>query len=209
MMKDLGHRFRPSRGLDGKVGLAGLLAALLALAWFPALSWSVGDDKPASRKVNAPPGPPRPGDAARMTVHVTASKREYRPLEPIELDIVIENVSKKEHIKMQMDWAVYPTIKIAVTDEVGRVVPKTEYLKYVGGTSGTTGIMAGGTYRPKLLANLVNDMTAPGEYSIIVKVPFWSNANADFWRMGESEPIKVKVRGEPFTGHDEPAEPEK
>ncbi len=158
----------------------------------------------ASREGKAPRlGPPRPEDPARLEILVTTAKRDYRPLEPIELNIVMKNVSKFEMIRIRMNYEIYPTIEIAVTDDNGRPIPKTRYLMD-GGMHKTCGIPARGEYRPELLANLVNDMTQPGEYKITVKVTFAGEGNVGLHRRASSEPIIVKVRGTPFTGRPDP-----
>ena len=147
-------------------------------------------------------GPPRPEDPARLTIRVAAPKRRYRPMEPIPLDIVVSNVSEAEMVRIHMHLATYPTVQIVVRDSEGMEVPKTRRGKFMfmWGAYSTFALKPGATFKPKLLANLVNDMTEDEEYTIVVKVPYWSNANKQVNRMLVSEPITVRVEGEPFLG---------
>ena len=161
-------------------------------------------DAPAE-KVEPTPlrfGPPRPRDPARLAIRVAAAKREYRPMEPIPLEIIVSNVSETERVRIHLNQAIYPTVQIVVTDSKGVEVAKTRRSASMSilGYHRTHSIAAGTTYKPKLVANLVNDMTDDEEYTIVVKVPYWSNANEEVYRTAVSEPITVRVAGEPWLG---------
>jgi hypothetical protein len=140
-----------------------------------------------------------------MEITVTASKKSYRPLEPILLTIELRNTSEKEFVKVPMERSVYPAIPIDATDEQGVAVEKTRYVKnHRVNNTNFEGIEPKGTRPMKLLANLVNDMTDRGEYTIIAHAAFYSKSNGGRRWVG-SKPITIRVEGEPM-GSDEEEE---
>lgn len=140
---------------------------------------------------------PRPGDPTRMEIRVSPAKRSYRPLEPIELVVELHNTSENEHIKIPMASSIYPSIQIDAIDYRGRTVEKTRYLKNnLTGMYNFHHLQPQASFRPKLLANLVNDLTDRGEYTIVAHAMFYSKANGGRRRVS-SKPIKIRVEGEP------------
>jgi len=203
----------------------GRTVALQVLDKFP-MPWMTKDDPRVDRKNLSIPGDrpaswfhqavryaldakdwigrPRPGDPARLSVRVTAPKRLYRPAEPIELTLDIENTSQDLDVLLMLDNLTDPTVDSVVTDGIGHGVPRTAlHYRTVRGERRHHILPTGRGYQPRFVVNSIYDMTDDGPYTIVVKIPFWSG---NPWRYREvwSESFTVRVEGRPFT-----SEPEK
>jgi len=145
-------------------------------------------------------------DARRITddvkVTATVSEAAFRPLEPIRLDVEAENVSTRSlvlHNHGYLPKAPYRRFRILVFDDQGKRLPRTRYytidvpqrvvplnLSRFGSWSFDPGEFIKG----KLVANLVYDMTSPGDYAIIVEFP------TDQTREIEGEEVSVVAQSE-------------
>lgn len=193
-----------SRNLLSRRLVALVLLTSLAMA-------SRGDDGP---------GPPETLETARkskrltrlVTVDVRLAKPEatFAILEPIRLHVVAHNVS--DHTPMAIFNTAgrfseecnrrFPT---KVFDGKGLLARRTRYgefdvkfrgLPIGGGINGST-LNPGHEDTGDLVANLIFDMTSPGDYTILVEYPCYpTNAyddNTERPVIAQSEPIKVKV----------------
>jgi len=151
-------------------------------------------------------GRPLPGDPARLSVRVTAPKRLYRPVEPIELTLDIENTSEDlgSGVELMLDSLTDPTVDSVVTNVAGHPVARTaRHYRTVRGERRPHFMPSHRGYQPRFVVNSIYNMTDDGQYTVVVKVPFWSG-NPGLYREVWSEPFTVRVEGEPFT-----SEPEK
>lgn len=134
-----------------------------------------------------------------VTVKVKLEKHEFRALEPIRLFVEIENNSDN-HRWLSASNCIYNVMKI-YSYQFNLLVEKTRFLKNAGdvGMSGGGQGMAlnpGRIYRTHVTANLVNDMTNPGEYSLFVE--FYTGIceeidGKSIPLVGRSKEIKLRV----------------
>lgn len=138
----------------------------------------------------------------RVSVRAWTAKNRLRILEPIRVRFLFENLS---------DWTMtlspnhdhHRVFEIHARDSSGKEVAKTRYSRKLSASSSGSQPHElrpgeeGGIYT--LVANLVYDLTEPGEYTLSVKVPFDTEEPFGelplarrYW-MAESEPIKVVV----------------
>lgn len=174
-----------------------------ALYW-PACALILLASAPVDRVISASSGPgaDRPEgkhDPQPLDVRVSSSKGSYEALEPI-----IVTAEARDTPGFQETIVVhhnpYYRFDLRVYDDRGREVPRTSYgqthaSKYSGyklDRRRTDGVRIS----DRMAANLVWDMTRPGEYTIEVAVPYGnprSNDDLKNCRMVRSAPIKVRV----------------
>ncbi len=137
-----------------------------------------------------------------VTVDVSVSKVEFVPLEPIALDVRARNLT--DHVIFGpvagfSPLGDYRTFRIKVFDRDGRLLPKTRYQEidvttrgFPLGASlgGALHLLPGHDVRRQLCANLVYDMTSPGEYTILVEFPTNSTVTID----GKAVPVVARSK---------------
>ncbi|WP_435008906.1 hypothetical protein P12x_000156 [Tundrisphaera lichenicola] len=154
-----------------------------------------------------------------VVVRATVEKTEFRPIERIPIRFEAENVSTST-VRINRDGNPHIDCPVLVFDSRGRLVSRTQFGRTDGARANTfvpvgggLGYGLGGELAPgfvfdaEQVANLVNDMTMPGEYTIFVRVlvdEIKDGENARRAIYAQSEPIKVKIVGShsavPFIG---------
>jgi hypothetical protein len=146
-----------------------------------------------------------------VSIEVRPAKPEARfaVLEPIKLKVVARNIS--DHSAMVVDWGggkyeeeCHRTYQLKVFDANGLLVRRARYgesdVKYRGSRVG--GGVSGSCLNPgkqlsgDLIANLIFDMTSPGDYTVLVEVrcyPTEAYLYDERPLIAQSEPIAVKV----------------
>jgi hypothetical protein len=193
--------------LDSRLLWMCLLTVFLILV----ASESQGDDKPPRpERIEAARDPRRISRVVKVAVRVVKPTAEFTPLEPIRLEVMARNVSDHEFFSLAMTGSFpydhYRRFPIKVFDSKGLLVPRTRYgdfdIKWrgtpIGSGGGGTGSMfnSGMEDRGELIANLVFDMTSPGEYTILVEFRGGGYTRIDGVEapiVAQSEPVKVKV----------------
>lgn len=141
-----------------------------------------------------------------FVVRATASKPIYRLLEPVVIAIEVEDAPgfRVPIEQLHDDYRMY---RFFVTNKAGVESQPTQYARDMDAFDfGGKEMLSRGRvrYRAKLAANLVRDMTAPGEYTIAVavyygRVRFGLN-RAEKPNLVKSAPVKVRVEGLPLVG---------
>ncbi len=139
----------------------------------------------------------------RVKIHPWTTKNRFRILEPIRVHFDFLNRSHATMI-LSPSHDMHRVFEIQARDSSGKEVPKTRYSRGLSAAFPTGSDLSelppsleSGTYT--LVANLVYDLTEPGEYTLSVKIPFRTEEPFGelplarrFW-MAESDPIKVVV----------------
>ncbi len=157
-------------------------------------------------RIDHPTGPSSLADrgaALNVSVSAAAGKREYRPLEPVVVEIEVENVSAVLMRTPSATSAYARTVLEVYRTGRGRSLA-TAYGDSERGKSLLHGgkllaLMPGARFRETLVANLAFDMTMPGSYEIVVGVPV-VDMEARESSVAHSRILHVTVAGEPVDG---------
>lgn len=147
-----------------------------------------------------------------MELRVSVDRTEFRQAERISVMGKAVNVSGANYIWLPPFHPLdrYLQARVRVFDSKGKLRPMTEFYKHEGRERvplyGMAGAMVNGgslspgvTFRTDLVPNLIYDMTRPGEYWILVEIPFGASfglGHASELFFVRAQPIKVKVKGE-------------
>jgi hypothetical protein len=149
-----------------------------------------------------------------LAVIISTDKGVFRQLEPVVIHLQATNVDPAgRDLTLPAGHHRYRYRRLKAyryvhSHQLGRnddLVPQTNYhlcesqLSPGGGAdSGRLGPSA--KERDRLVANLVNDMTNPGEYTIVVEMDYGYYDEAGKWQpaVAHSNAIKVKVEGSPM-----------
>lgn len=140
-----------------------------------------------------------------VTFTATLRKTEFRPLEPIIVDIELANTFDTPlttAVNGGSEGDIYQIMRINSFRENGDMVRVTTYhYQNCCVFRNAWPICAGrSSLRRSLIANLVNDLTAPGSYTLVVKNVFsvFDKDKLMFKKVEvSSEPVKFRVSGEP------------
>ena len=139
----------------------------------------------------------------RISVRVSVVGKPFRILEPIRLYLWIENTSDQTMIFTRSHVS-HLVFEVHAADSTGTEVPKTRhFLQRLQWGTGTGSLPL--TLRPGergmyiLIANFVYDLTAPDQYTISVKVPFYTEEPFGelplarrYW-MAETNVVRINV----------------
>jgi hypothetical protein len=138
-----------------------------------------------------------------LEVTAVSVKEVHHQLEPVVIDFSVSNVSKKaitllHKISTTPYASPYLTYDIIVTNKITPLdfLPRTRYRESLGLVTGekvTTFKPGQHDFRDRIIANLVFDMTTPGEYTIIVGFPYRFRENANEVGYASSNPVIVRV----------------
>ncbi len=136
-------------------------------------------------------------DLARsVSVDVSAEGESFRAMEPIVISLRAEN--RSEHVLLARGRrSIYRATILQVYDERGELMPRTRFAAIAGEgadvQSGPIALPPGGRIIGKLVANLVYDMSKPGEYRIVVGVPLRERENPTSQHVAHSKVLRVRV----------------
>lgn len=147
-----------------------------------------------------------------MELRAKVDRTEFRQAERISVLCKAINVSGANHIWLPPFHPLdrYLQARVRVFDSKGKLRPMTEFYKHEGRQRvplyGMAGAMVNGssinpgvTFRTDVVPNLIYDMTQPGDYWILVEIPFgasFGQRNASELFFVRAQPIKVTVKGE-------------
>jgi regulation of enolase protein 1 (concanavalin A-like superfamily) len=144
-----------------------------------------------------------PESTSSLVVEAGASKREYRPLEPVEIAFTMTNRSAAR-VVLSNRRRFY---NLVVNDSLGRPVARTRYsLAGDEAGAGTVGqersLSPGKDLREDVVANLLFDLTLGGDYSVVVEVPLGDGPDptGPAGAIVRSNPVAVKIAGTPTPG---------
>jgi hypothetical protein len=153
------------------------------------------------------------GDDWSNGVEVRASidRKEFRQLQRIRVVAEIKNVSDRHLWIPPSAGNRYLNTRVRVFDVKGKLVSMTQFYKNEGRrpeVSGMSNGSAGFSFNPKtslhidVIANLIFDMTRPGEYWVLFEMPVGSTFSPKPGMEGlfyaRAAPIKIKVLPEPI-----------
>lgn len=144
-----------------------------------------------------------------VMVKAESDRTEFRQLQRIRVIAEVKNISDTHRWLPPSGINRYRLTRIRVFNGKGEALPKTQFYEHegaglgvIGMTSGAAGsaFTSGASFRVDLIANLVYDMTRPGDYWIVVEIPMAHSLRGP--RNGEmlyarAKPLKVKVLPEP------------
>lgn len=148
--------------------------------------------------------------ARAVRVEAKADAAEYRPLQPIVVSINAKNSSPGDLLRRTGRDA-FGRMIILVYHENGRLATLTNYAKTVDDdielidSMGSLAYFSSGESRTEqLIANWIYDMTAPGEYRIVVGMPIFKPSKIEEGvkqtfasATAHSDILKVRVAGKP------------
>jgi hypothetical protein len=155
-------------------------ASRIAIVTAAALSLAYPEGRPV---VTSPPETPE--DRANVGLEVeakaTVERTDYRPMDPIWVRLDVKNETNHTWVVMSEDP--YHSVSIEVEKD-GEPVGATAYGEVLQSrrymADGTEIVAPGRTLSSRrVLVNWVRDMTAPGEYSIKLSVPFFFEGEGD------------------------------
>ncbi len=172
---------------------------------FVAANAATARQTPPSAQVRPKESPPSADDdrgAARaLAVSAATGKREYRPLEPIVVDVEVENVGGII-VDTPATTSVYArTLIEAHRLNSGRVRATTFGETALSPVRGGKLIARepGARFKETLVVNRACDMTMPGEYEIVVGIPV---ADLRSHEAGATQPkVEASPRPSPDRGH--------
>jgi len=151
--------------------------------------------------------PAKPLGDPRVTITTVAHKREYRQLEPIEVEVKLKNVCGHSLVCFFNKFGgidVFGRYKVIVSKD-GSLVPATAFfsgdvprgLRDDGEASWFGSRDA--AHSERLVLNLFCDMTSPGTYDVLIKFPFMDlDEKGDQSRgIAVAEPIRLEVVRKP------------
>jgi hypothetical protein len=153
------------------------------------------------------PEPPIPtadtdkGLARSVVIDISASGNSFKPLEPIVLSVRAENRSGQRLLVVGGGRTFYSVAILQVFDRRGKSIPKTRFpiwnLEGPDSSGQPFHLTPGSRLTGKLVANLIYDMSEPGEYQIVVGLRI-SKANeaARDVETTHSKVLRVHVVGE-------------
>jgi uncharacterized protein (TIGR03067 family) len=139
------------------------------------------------------------GVARSVSVEVSAEGESFRALEPIVLSLRAEN--RSEFVLLARGRrSVYRATTLRVYDERGALMPRTRFAAVAGegvdSQGGPSALLPGGHITGKLVANLIYDMSKPGEYRIVVGVPLREQGDLTRQHIAHSKVLRVRVAKE-------------
>ena len=186
----------------------------LSVALVLASAVAAGGDPPPRPSEDKAGDRPRPApfvmekvtaELPSQPARITLAKREYRPLEPIVVDFEAQNRTKPGlRWDLQVGVDHYIDSGLVVAAPGSKPAAETAYARsqrhrhYIG--KGHE-FYAGDKLQYRFAANLLRDMTAPGEYTIDVAMPIYAYLPDGRLAKGvlRADPVKVVVKGPPIT----------
>jgi len=148
--------------------------------------------------------------ANEVEVRIKAVKTEFQPLERIHVTVDVTNVSGRLFWLLSGGGNVYARTRVRVFSPKGKLIQMTRFYKTEGHTSdpfnsrgaGVTAFMAGTSHSIHLVPNLIYDMTRPGDYWVLVEIPFLPTTlpppTGTKITYARARPFKVKIQREPL-----------
>jgi uncharacterized protein (TIGR03067 family) len=139
--------------------------------------------------------------ARTVSVEVSAPDESFRVLEPIVLSVRAEN--RSGHVLLARGRrSIYRATILQVYDERGKLMPRTRFASIAGEEADAPvepiALPPGGSITGKLVANLVRDMSKPGEYRIVVAVPLREQGAPTSQYVAHSKVLRVRVGKAPM-----------
>jgi uncharacterized protein (TIGR03067 family) len=139
------------------------------------------------------------GIARSVAVEISAQGESFHPLERIVLSLRAENRSGQV-LLARGRRSIYRAVIIQVYDQRGELMPRTRYATVVGEGAHAVGeptpLSPGGKITGNLVANLVCDMSKPGEYRIVVGVPVREPGDPTRQHIAHSKALRIRIDGD-------------
>jgi hypothetical protein len=145
-----------------------------------------------------------------VEVRVSIVRREFRQLQRIHVVAEVKNVSGRHLWLPPCAGNPYLSTRVRVFDAKGKLVPMTQFYKNEGRGPGVIGMSSGAAglaFNPKqslsvdIIANLIYDMTRPGEYWVLFEMPvgplYTPRPGQEGIFYARAAPIKVKIIPDP------------
>lgn len=144
-----------------------------------------------------------------VEVRTSVEQTDFRQLQRVRVTVEVRNVSGRHFWLPSTGGNVYAANRVRVFSAKGKLVPMTRFYKNEGHMSDlfnrgnpVSALNPGESRRFVLIPNLVYDMTRPGDYWLLIEVPFLPNlppvSGMKSILYARAKPIKVKVVREPF-----------